>query len=100
MSTPYRAPMNFTWEGMDAAKSVVESFDAMCRNLAKDEAHSDRVEVADACATVARDFLAALRDDLNVSAALAAVHAFRSYVNRSGPYSPQDRVKVWTQIMS
>jgi cysteinyl-tRNA synthetase len=94
MSAHYRTPLNFTWDGFDAAKSAVESLDAMVRTIEAGAQISDRPDVALVADTAGREFLAAFQDDLNVSEALAVVHRFRSYVNKSGPFSPDDARRV------
>jgi cysteinyl-tRNA synthetase len=98
LSAHYRAAMNFTFEALEGAKTTVESLDAMVRGLVEDPSRADRAEVAAACDKAGADFLAALRDDLNVSAALSAVHEFRGFVNRSGPYSRGDAGRVRDRI--
>jgi cysteinyl-tRNA synthetase len=98
LSAHYRVPMNFTWEGLEAARSVVESLDAMVRGIAEDAKAADRAEVVAACERAGAAFLAALKDDLNISEALAAVHEFRGFVNRSGPYSAADAMRIRDRI--
>ena len=98
ISAHYRAPMNFTWEGLDAAKGAVESLDAMVRGVVEAPSVSDRPDVAQACDRAGAAFLAALQDDLNVSAALAAVFEFRTFVNKHGPYSKGDAARVRGRI--
>ena len=98
LSAHYRTPLNFSWEGLDAAKSAVESLDAMVRGLVEDANAPDRPEVAQACDRAGAAFLAALQDDLNASAALAAVFEFRTFVNKSGPFSKGDSARVRGRI--
>jgi cysteinyl-tRNA synthetase len=98
LSAHYRAAMNFTWEALDGARSAVDGFDAMVRGLASDANSPDRSDVAGACEDASRSFLTALQDDLNISEALSAVHRFRAFVNKSGPYSPGDFARIRTRI--
>jgi cysteinyl-tRNA synthetase len=99
LSSHYRAPVNFTWDALEAAASAVDSLDATVRALVKDEQQLDRDEVVAKCEDLTSDFLSALGSDLNVSAALAAVHGFRSFVNRNGPrYSARDFDRVEGRI--
>jgi cysteinyl-tRNA synthetase len=98
LSTHYRAPMNFTWEGLDAARSVVDGLDAMVRTLATDPDVPDRPQTADACDELWDAFLGALQDDLNISAALSALHEFRTFVNKRGPFSASDMRRVAARI--
>ena len=46
LSAHYRTPLNFSWEGLDAAKATLDSLDAMMRGLAADSNAADRAEVA------------------------------------------------------
>jgi cysteinyl-tRNA synthetase len=98
LSAHYRAAMNFTFEALDGAKTTVDGLDAMVRGIAESASRPDRAEVAAACDKAGREFLAALQDDLNISSALSAVHEFRAFVNKSGPYSPGDVAHVRARI--
>jgi cysteinyl-tRNA synthetase len=100
LSAHYRAPMNFTWDALDAAKAAVEGLDAMVRGMVEDAKSPDRPEVAAACDRAGTAFLAALQDDLNVSAALSSVFEFRGAVNRAGALSPGDARRVRERITS
>jgi len=61
----YRAPLNFTWEGMEEARQALTRIDEWLRRLREVAANADSVE------QIAEDqFGAALDDDLNISAAL------------------------------
>jgi cysteinyl-tRNA synthetase len=100
LSAHYRTPLNFSWEGLDAAKGAVESLQAMERGIVVDETRPERGDVASTCDGAAARFLSALQDDLNVSAALSVVHEFRSWVNRTGPFSLADVRRVEKQIDS
>ena len=99
-NTHYRLPMNFTWEGVAAAESVVESLDAALRNLVVDDAAADDPAVAAEDERVRAEFLAALQDDLNISAALAVVHGLRAFVNKHGAFSPADAERVRAGVRS
>ena len=90
----YRTPLSFSWEGLDAAKATVESLDAMVRGIRPDASVGNSPDLANACQRVGGDLLGALQDDLNISSALAAIHAFRAAVNRSGALSPHDADEV------
>ena len=100
LSAHYRVPMNFTWDALDSAAETVKSLDAMVRNLDEDVQCADRAEVEPACRRAGERFLAALKDDLNISAALAVVHEFRGFVNRTRPCSPGDTHRIRAQIES
>ncbi len=90
MSTHYRLPINFTWEGLDAAVSAVEGLDACLRGVVTDGDAADDSEFAEASAPARAAFVAALQDDLNISKALSVVHGYRALVNRHGPFSGAD----------
>jgi cysteinyl-tRNA synthetase len=98
LSTHYRAPMNFTWEALAGAEETVKSLDAMVRRLASSPATPDDPALAAALDAAGRDFLSALEDDLNISAALAVVHSVRGELNRRETLSPADLVRANERI--
>ncbi len=98
LSTHYRAPMNFTWEALAGADETVKSLDAMVRRLAASPATHDDPALAAALDAAGRDFLTALEDDLNISAALAVVHSVRGELNRRETLSPADLVRAKERI--
>jgi cysteinyl-tRNA synthetase len=61
----YRAPLNFTWEGMEEARQALARIDEWLRRLRDAAANGDKAEQIDD-----DKFSAALDDDLNISAAL------------------------------
>jgi cysteinyl-tRNA synthetase len=81
LSSHYRAQLNFTWRGMEQAE---ESLGRIMDFLARLEALETEGEAGAAESIVARAraaFEAALADDLNTSAALAAIFALVREVN-------------------
>ncbi len=94
LSAHYRMPLNFTWDALAGAESVVDGLDATIRTLTSDAALAADPAVAERCAAVEAGFLAALQDDLNVSAALAHVHDLRGFVNKHGPFATADADRV------
>jgi cysteinyl-tRNA synthetase len=82
LSVHYRQKLNFTFESLDAAAGALRRLDEMRFRLGhtaeKGEAHA---AVAAATARLVADFRAALADDLNISAALAALFGFVKEVN-------------------
>jgi len=82
MSTNYRQPLNFTFEALAAAAEAVKRLTEFTRRL--DEAHGEGTDphVADTIGNSRAAFEAALDDDLNVSAALAAVFDFMRDINK------------------
>ncbi len=84
ISTHYRQQLNFTFDSVAAASSALKRVDDMRFRLGSTRESSDpSPELAAAAATLAEDFAAALADDLNASAALAAVFGFVREVNRA-----------------
>jgi cysteinyl-tRNA synthetase len=61
----YRAPLNFTWEGMEEARQALARIDEWLRRLRDAAANADKAEAIND-----DKFAAALDDDLNISAAL------------------------------
>ncbi|HJS57499.1 MAG TPA: cysteine--tRNA ligase [Vicinamibacteria bacterium] len=71
----YGKKLNFTFEGLDHARGALERVRSLVRRL--DEVGSDgptAPAVSEACSKARAAFDSALRDDLNTSEALAAVH--------------------------
>jgi cysteinyl-tRNA synthetase len=61
----YRAPLNFTWEGMEEARQALARIDEWLRRLRDAAANANKAEKIND-----DKFAAALDDDLNISAAL------------------------------
>ncbi len=82
LSVHYRQKLNFTWSSLDAASGALQRIDEMRFRLAH-AAEEATVEgfAAAAAADLDRDLKAALADDLNVAAALAAVFTFVKTAN-------------------
>lgn len=84
----YRQPMNFTLDGLDAARSSIARLQN-CRDRLVEQANltenSAEEALKQAIATFEGAFGAALSDDLNVSNAVAAWFEFVNVVNRENP---------------
>ncbi len=82
LSVPYRKQLNFTFEGLQGAESTVERLRNF-RSLVSDSriVESDSDEVAETAIVAMKKFEAAMDDDLNTAAALAAVHDMVREVN-------------------
>lgn len=96
----YRQPMNFTLEGLDAARASIARLQN-CRDLLVESAEVADAEpkgaaaeaIAEAAATAVGQaigtfeaaYAAALKDDLNVANALAALFEFVNTLNREKP---------------
>jgi len=82
ISTHYRQQLNFTFDGLDAARNGLERYLDFIANLADVEGDTDGGE-ADAFIKQAKDgFETALDDDLNMSQALGVVFDFIRDINR------------------
>jgi len=80
LSTHYRQQFNFTFEGLEAAKSAVERLSNVMRRLQDADGKSSG-EIAQLIINVGECFGDAMDDDLNVSVALASLFDFVREVN-------------------
>jgi len=101
ISTHYRQPLNFTMEGLDAAKASLARVDEMRARAAAAAGKASLLggpgagTALDAAIDVATGkFEAAMDDDLNVSEALAALFGLVADVNRMPGLSAADGKKV------
>jgi cysteinyl-tRNA synthetase len=81
LSTHYRQQFNFTFEGLDAAKSAIERLRNFMRRLQDAEGKGSGGKVAELLREVQAGFGCAMDDDLNVSVALGALFDFVHEVN-------------------
>jgi cysteinyl-tRNA synthetase len=82
LSVHYRQKLNFTFPSVEAAGAALRRIDDLRFRLGHARERDGRASaVAETAARLAEDFGAALADDLNTSAALAAVHGFARDVN-------------------
>jgi cysteinyl-tRNA synthetase len=104
LSAHYRLPLNFTFEGLTAARSALLRLDEWQQRLADLAATANSSELPLAAAEDA--FAAALDDDLNISAALGALFDLVRDTNRSmdeGKISPEQArgwLDYWSRINS
>jgi cysteinyl-tRNA synthetase len=83
ISVHYRAPLSYSDESLAASAAALERLDAAVAALAAyQEDRPDDESLADSLATARESFGAAMDDDLNVSAALAAVFDLVRELNR------------------
>jgi cysteinyl-tRNA synthetase len=97
LSVHYRQKLNFTFESVAAAGAALRRVDDLRFRLAHARESAESSTVAAAAETLERDFAAALAEDLNLSAALAAVHTFVRQVNvalADHGLAPGDRERV------
>jgi cysteinyl-tRNA synthetase len=78
MRVHYRAPLNFTWEGMDEARQALGRIDGWVERLRASAGHPSKPEAP----TEAAGFQQALDDDLNISGALGALFETIRETNR------------------
>jgi len=76
ISVHYRQKLNFTFEGVEAAGRALRRVDDLRFRLKDAEETAESSEVAALCETARTEFSEALADDLNTSAALAALFTF------------------------
>jgi cysteinyl-tRNA synthetase len=84
LAVHYRQKLNFSFDGLDAAAGALRRVDEMRFRLthAEDPARkTTEPRLAETLAKLPRDFAAALADDLNIAAALAALFIFVKEVN-------------------
>ena len=83
LSTHYRQQFNFTFEGLNAAKSAIERLKNLVRRLqdvnVEDKNSEGRVAIQ--IQHVKQRFMEAMNDDLNISIALAALFDFVREIN-------------------
>ncbi|MEM3641998.1 MAG: cysteine--tRNA ligase, partial [Candidatus Bathyarchaeia archaeon] len=82
MSTHYRQQLNFTFEGLEAAKNAVERLRTFAHRLLEADGKGCGEKINQLTAEVQRHFEEAMDDDLNISVALAALFDFVREVNR------------------
>jgi cysteinyl-tRNA synthetase len=82
LSIPYRHQLNFTFEGLQGAESTIKRLQDFRRNVKTARVESGlNAEVERLALDAARDFEAAMDDDLNTSQALAAIHNLVREIN-------------------
>jgi len=98
----YRAPLNFTWDGMKEARESLGRIDDWLARL-RDAAHIDNGKID---MKLGRQFEEALDDDLNISAALGFLFETIRETNRSMDRNELDAASVnawlnwWKRINS
>jgi cysteinyl-tRNA synthetase len=84
ISVPYRQKLNFTFEGLQGAESVVAHIGNTLRRLAHTPACAGEGDLAPLeIGELVEEFDAGLADDLNTARALAAFHTLLSRVNQA-----------------
>jgi cysteinyl-tRNA synthetase len=81
LSTHYRQQLNFTFEGLEAAKNTLDRLSNLVHRLVGANGEGYGKELQQLFKRVEDDFEAAMDDDLNISAALAALFDFVREIN-------------------
>jgi cysteinyl-tRNA synthetase len=81
MRVHYRAPLNFTWEGMEEARQALARIDEWLARLR--ETAAERNEKGEIKTQLGQQFEEALDDDLNISAALGFLFETIRETNRA-----------------
>ncbi|MCX8153549.1 MAG: class I tRNA ligase family protein, partial [Candidatus Bathyarchaeota archaeon] len=81
MSTHYRAQLNFTFEGLNAAHAAVERLRNFMRRLQDAEGKDSGGKILQLISDAQKRFTEAMDDDLNISVALSALFDFVREVN-------------------
>jgi cysteinyl-tRNA synthetase len=81
ISTHYRQQLNFTFEGLEAAKSTLGRLTNFLRRLADADGEDCAEKLRPLIDSVQRGFEEAMDDDLNISVALASLFDFVREVN-------------------
>lgn len=81
LSAHYRKKLNFTFEGLDAAKNTIERLDEFVNRLRQIKDGKENKGIKDMISQAKNEFESALDDDLEISTALAAIFEFLKAVN-------------------
>jgi cysteinyl-tRNA synthetase len=81
LATHYRQQLNFTFDGLEAARASLERYNDFISNLETFEGGLSNGKAADLIEQAVAEFEGSLDDDLNISGALAAVFEFIRGIN-------------------
>lgn len=76
LQTHYKTQLNFTFQGLDATKSALNRLNDFIQRLNEVEGDQPGHKVQELCQKTLDHFAESLADDLNISAALAAIFDF------------------------
>ena len=102
LSTHYRQQLNFTFEGLAAAKSAIERLANVLRRLRNANGESSKVKIMQLSNRLEEEFGNALDDDLNISVALASLFDFVRDINNlldSNVISKQEAAQVRSLLL-
>ncbi|HVP36987.1 MAG TPA: cysteine--tRNA ligase, partial [Terriglobales bacterium] len=97
LATYYRQQLNFTFEGLDAARNALHRLYDFIDRLKDVKSQKSHPEVAEILQEAQKGFEEALDDDLNVSGALGKIFDLVKEINRfidEGDFSSQDAEKT------
>jgi cysteinyl-tRNA synthetase len=81
MSTHYRQPLNFTFDGLEAAKSAITRLRDFRSNIENAKSGADNPAVSESITKAVSGFETGMDDDLNMSPALASIFDFVREIN-------------------
>ena len=81
LQTHYKTQLNFTFQGLEAAKNALNRLNDFIQRLHAIDTLQSSGQVDDLCQKTLQQFAEALSDDLNISAALAALFDFVREIN-------------------
>jgi cysteinyl-tRNA synthetase len=82
LQTHYKTPLNFTFQGLDSAKSALQRLNDFIHRLQKSfGSNQQNPHVKEICEKTFKRFAESLADDLNISAALASLFDFVREMN-------------------
>lgn len=81
LQTHYKTQLNFTFQGLDGAKSALQRLNDVVQRLFDIEEEKDGGELEELCHKTLDNFAQELGDDLNISAALAVLFDFVRDIN-------------------
>jgi cysteinyl-tRNA synthetase len=102
MATHYRQQVNFTFEGLGAAKSAIERLTNFMRRLMDADGKGCGEKIEQLMTRVQKDFGEAMDDDLNIGLALAALFDFVRETNNlldGNMLSKEEAQKVYKLMM-
>jgi cysteinyl-tRNA synthetase len=91
LSTHYRAPLNFTFDSLNASKGAIDRLQDFYHSLLEASAPADDPQIPQLITDVKRKFEENMDDDLNISGALGALFEFVREVNRLSPSQSQSK---------
>jgi cysteinyl-tRNA synthetase len=104
MRVHYRAPLNFTWEGMEEARQALARIDEWLTRLS--ETAAEKIDKGKSTTLPGQQFEEALDDDLNISAALGFLFESIRETNRVMDQNQMDNaaadawLKWWERVNS